>query len=81
VLLVLVVFGPPLALGSAEVTEPSEFVTPREAAERLGVERTMVLNWLVRGVLQGNQEEGHRGRWRIPAAEVDRLARERERLS
>jgi excisionase family DNA binding protein len=61
------------------VTEPSDFVTVPVAAERLGVAQSTVISWLVRGLLQGTQEEGYRSRWRIPASEVDRVARELER--
>jgi excisionase family DNA binding protein len=60
------------------VTESSEFVTATEAAERLGVRQSTVVSWVLRGVLQGTQE-AYRSRWRIPASEVDRLARKLER--
>jgi excisionase family DNA binding protein len=60
-----------------EVTEPSELVTAVEAAERLGVTKNTVVSWLLRGYLQGTQDAPRRG-WRIPASDVDRLARERE---
>jgi excisionase family DNA binding protein len=58
------------------VTEPSDFVSAREAAERLGVTKNTVIHWLVRDVLHGTQE-AYGGRWRIPESEVDRVARAR----
>jgi excisionase family DNA binding protein len=61
------------------VTEPTDFVTAAEAAKRLGVDRHTILNWLLRGYLQGTMQSRRTG-WRIPVAEVDRVARERGRL-
>jgi excisionase family DNA binding protein len=60
----------------SEVTDTSECVTPREAAERLGVTKNTMASWLIRGLVQGTQEAPRR-RWRIPASEIDRVARER----
>jgi excisionase family DNA binding protein len=60
------------------VTEPSEFVTVPEAAERLGVAQSTVVRWVLHGLLEGTQET-YRSRWRISASGVERVARELER--
>jgi excisionase family DNA binding protein len=57
------------------VTEPSDFMT---AAEGLGVNRRTIIDWLLRGYLQGTMQSQRTG-WRIPVSEVDRVARELER--
>jgi excisionase family DNA binding protein len=54
-------------------------MTAAEAAKRLGVDRHTILNWLLRGYLHGTMQSQRTG-WRISASDVDRLARERERL-
>jgi excisionase family DNA binding protein len=58
------------------VTEPSEFVTAAEAAERLGVTKDTLVHWLLRGYLTGTLQSQRAG-WRIPVSEVDPVARER----
>ena len=54
---------------------PEEWLTVKQAAERLNVHPETVRVWLREGVLKGTLPLMRRIGWRIPAAEVERVLR------
>lgn len=54
---------------------PEEWLTVKQAAERLNVHPETVRVWLREGVIKGTMPLMRRIGWRIPAAEVERVLR------
>lgn len=54
---------------------PDEWLTVKQAAERLNVHPETVRVWLREGVLKGTMPLKRRIGWRIPASEVERVLR------
>lgn len=58
--------------------ELREMYSVSEIARIIGVDTSTVYNWLYGGVLKGTQQNGKRGRWLIPASELERLRKSAE---
>lgn len=54
---------------------PDEWLTVKQAAERLSVHPETVRVWLREGTIKGTMPLKRRIGWRIPAAEVERVLR------
>ena len=53
--------------------EPKQMYSVAELARVIGVDTSTVYRWLYQGTLQGTQQTGKKGRWLIPASELERL--------
>lgn len=47
--------------------------SPQQLADLVGVHVRTVLNWLHAGTVKAYRLPGHKGMWRIPFAEVERI--------
>ncbi len=54
---------------------PAGYVTPKHVSAAIGVSGTQIRNHIKNGHIQAIQPGGRRGRYLIPASEIERLMR------